>query len=46
MKFQYATFGSINISGNEIFTRSLTESEPEMTIFDRMGDFSGSGEVN
>ena len=39
MKFQYATFGSIKISGYEIFTGSLTGSEPEMTIFDRMGDF-------
>ena len=37
---QNATFGSIKISGNEIFTGSLTGSEPEMTIFDRMGDFS------
>ena len=46
LKFQYATFGSIKISGNEIFTSSLTGSEPEMTIFDRMGDFSESGEVN
>ena len=46
LKFQYATFGSIKISGNEIFTGSLTGSEPEMTIFDRMGDFSESGEVN
>ena len=46
LKFQNATFGSIKISGNEIFTGSLTGSEPEMTIFDRMGDFSESGEVN
>ena len=46
LKFQYATFGSKKISGNEIFTRSLTGSEPEMTLFDRMGDFSESGEVN
>ena len=46
LKFQYATFGSIKMSGNEIFTGSLTGSEPEMTIFDRMGDFSESGEVN
>ena len=45
LKFQYATFGSIKISGNEIFTGSLTGSEPEMTIFDRMGDFFESGEV-
>jgi len=42
LKFQYATFGSIKISGNEIFTGS----EPEMTIFDRIGDFSESEEVN
>ena len=46
MKFQYATFGSINISENEIFAGSLTGSEPEMTIFDRMGDFSVSGGFN
>ena len=38
LKFQYATFRSIKISENEIFTGSLTGSEPEMTIFDRMGD--------
>ena len=38
MKFQYATFRLI-IFGNEIFTGSLTGSEPEITIFDRMGDF-------
>ena len=38
LKFQYATFRSIKISGNEIFIGSLTGSEPEMTIFDRMGD--------
>ena len=37
MKFQYATFRLI-IFGNEIFTGSLTGSEPEMTIFDRMDD--------
>ena len=43
LKFQYAT---IKISGNEFFTGSLTGSGPEMTIFDRMGDFSESGEVN
>ena len=46
LKFQYATIGSIKTSGNEIFTGSLTGSEPEMTIFDLMGDFSESGEVN
>jgi len=39
LKFQYVTFGSIKISGNEIFTGILTGSEPEMTIFDLMGDF-------
>ena len=42
LKFENATFGLIKISRNEIFTGS----EPEMTIFDRMGHFSESGEVN
>ena len=46
LRFQYATFRSIKISGNEIFTGTLTGSEPEMTIFDRMGDFSEPGEVS
>ena len=45
MKFEYATFGQIKISGNEILTGSLTGSGPEMTIFDRIGDFSESGEA-
>ena len=38
-KFQYGTFYSIKISGNEICTGSSTGSEPEMTIFDLMGGF-------
>ena len=46
LKFQYTTFGSIKISGKEIFTGSLAGSQPEMTIFDLMGDFSETGEVN
>ena len=46
MEFQYTTFGSIKISGKEIFTGSLAGSQPEMTIFDLMGDFSETGEVN
>ena len=33
LKFQYTTFGSIKVSGNEIFTGSLTGSEPEMTTY-------------
>ena len=39
LKFEYATFGWIKISGNDIFTVCLTGSGPEMNIFDRMGDF-------
>ena len=41
LKFEYATFGWIKISGNKFFTVSLTGSGLEMTIIDRKGDSFG-----